>query len=153
MDLERACMSRAATVAVASSMRSASVDLPWSMWAMIAKLRMFEAGVSASRSTAPSLVGGRRAAGGASAVAVARSNAVATRRRRFMLLLRCSATSVLGAPLQCYVRFRRPSDAFAGSDAVAERLHDVTADIFSLHSSLKTDHRVQMPVTETLGKA
>ena len=57
-------MSRAATVAVISSMRSASVDLPWSMWAMIAKLRMFEAGVSASRSTARSLVRGRSAVPG-----------------------------------------------------------------------------------------
>ena len=108
-------MSRAATVAVVSSMRSASVDLPWSMWAMIAKLRMFEAGVSASRSTARSLLALLPVGGARSAVAVAqRSSAAATRRRRFMLLLRCSATSVLGAPLQRYVRFRRPSDAFAG---------------------------------------
>ncbi len=33
-------MSRAATVSVTSRMRSASVDLPWSMWAMIEKLRI-----------------------------------------------------------------------------------------------------------------
>ncbi len=34
-------MSRAVTVPVSSRMRSASVDLPWSMWAMIEKLRMW----------------------------------------------------------------------------------------------------------------
>ena len=33
-------MSRAATVSVTSRMRSASVDFPWSMWAMIEKLRI-----------------------------------------------------------------------------------------------------------------
>src|SRR3954471_15359399 len=33
-------MCRGATVWVISRMRSASVDLPWSMWAMIEKLRM-----------------------------------------------------------------------------------------------------------------
>ena len=33
-------ISRAATVCVSSRIRSASVDLPWSMWAMIEKLRM-----------------------------------------------------------------------------------------------------------------
>src|SRR5207245_8332597 len=33
-------ISRASTVCVISRMRSASVDLPWSMWAMIEKLRM-----------------------------------------------------------------------------------------------------------------
>ena len=33
-------MSRASTAPVSSSMRSASVDLPWSMWAMIERLRM-----------------------------------------------------------------------------------------------------------------
>ncbi len=33
-------MSRAATVPVYSRMRSASVDLPWSMCAMMLKLRM-----------------------------------------------------------------------------------------------------------------
>src|SRR5213592_1876195 len=33
-------MSRGSTVCVSSRMRSASVDLPWSMWAMIEKLRM-----------------------------------------------------------------------------------------------------------------
>ena len=33
-------MSRPVTVSVSSRMRSASVDLPWSMWAMIEKLRM-----------------------------------------------------------------------------------------------------------------
>src|SRR5262245_55153821 len=35
-----AFMSRLSTAPVSSSMRSASVDLPWSMCAMIAKLRM-----------------------------------------------------------------------------------------------------------------
>jgi hypothetical protein len=33
-------ISRFETVPVASSRRSASVDFPWSMWAMIEKLRM-----------------------------------------------------------------------------------------------------------------
>src|ERR1700761_3366491 len=32
---------RGSTVWVSSRMRSASVDLPWSMWAMIEKLRMW----------------------------------------------------------------------------------------------------------------
>ena len=35
----RPCM-RGSTAPVSSRMRSASVDLPWSMWAMIEKLRM-----------------------------------------------------------------------------------------------------------------
>src|SRR5688572_16030153 len=35
-----ACMSRRAIVPVSSSRRSASVDLPWSMWAMMEKFRM-----------------------------------------------------------------------------------------------------------------
>src|SRR3954467_12670940 len=35
---------RASTAPVTSRMRSASVDLPWSMWAMIEKLRMLAAG-------------------------------------------------------------------------------------------------------------
>src|ERR1700710_2496978 len=35
---------RGSTVFVISRMRSASVDFPWSMWAMIEKLRMFLAG-------------------------------------------------------------------------------------------------------------
>ena len=35
-------MSRASTASVISRMRSLSVDLPWSMWAMIEKLRMRE---------------------------------------------------------------------------------------------------------------
>ena len=34
-------MSRISTVFVSSRMRSASVDFPWSMWAMIEKLRMW----------------------------------------------------------------------------------------------------------------
>src|SRR3954451_2488913 len=34
-------MRRGSTVCVSSRMRSASVDLPWSMWAMIEKLRMW----------------------------------------------------------------------------------------------------------------
>ena len=33
-------MSRGLTVPVSSRMRSASVDLPWSMWATMEKLRM-----------------------------------------------------------------------------------------------------------------
>ena len=33
-------MSRASTAPVSSRIRSDSVDLPWSMWAMIEKLRM-----------------------------------------------------------------------------------------------------------------
>ena len=37
-----ACMSRLATVPVSSRMRSESVDLPWSMCAMIEKLRIWE---------------------------------------------------------------------------------------------------------------
>ena len=37
-------MSRSATVRVSCRMRSASVDLPWSMWAMIEKLRIVESG-------------------------------------------------------------------------------------------------------------
>ena len=40
-------MSRAMTVPVSSRMRSASVDLPWSMWAMIEKLRMWSRSISA----------------------------------------------------------------------------------------------------------
>ena len=97
-------MSRAATVAVVSSMRSASVDLPWSMWAMIAKLRMFEAGVSASRSTArgPPLSACRRCP---------------ERRRRWRrgaaLLRRAVVVSFHGAC--CYVRFRRSSRCSATS--------------------------------------
>ena len=35
-----ACISRLVSVPVASKSRSASVDLPWSMWAMMQKLRM-----------------------------------------------------------------------------------------------------------------
>src|SRR5436190_23787484 len=35
---------RPSTAPVISRMRSASVDLPWSMWAMIEKLRMLRAG-------------------------------------------------------------------------------------------------------------
>src|SRR5438128_4541311 len=41
-------MSRGATVSVASSRRSASVDLPWSMWAMIEKLRIRSWGMRAA---------------------------------------------------------------------------------------------------------
>ena len=40
-----ASMSRSATVCVCSRMRSAIVDLPWSMWAMMEKFLMCE-GVS-----------------------------------------------------------------------------------------------------------
>src|SRR5665648_182768 len=36
------CISRSATVLVICRMRSASVDLPWSMWAMMEKLRIWE---------------------------------------------------------------------------------------------------------------
>jgi membrane-bound lytic murein transglycosylase D len=39
-----ACISRAVRLPVSSSRRSESVDLPWSMCAMIAKLRLFLAG-------------------------------------------------------------------------------------------------------------
>ena len=42
-----ACISRAVSDPVSSSSRSASVDLPWSMWAMIAKLRMNAASMAA----------------------------------------------------------------------------------------------------------
>src|SRR5204862_2135835 len=34
-------ISRGSTVCVSSRMRSASVDFPWSMWAMMLKLRMW----------------------------------------------------------------------------------------------------------------
>src|SRR3954467_8255112 len=46
---------RASTAPVTSRMRSASVDLPWSMWAMIEKLRMFRSGalLTGSRLGAP----------------------------------------------------------------------------------------------------
>ena len=39
-------VSRSATVLQASSSRSASVDLPWSMWAMMEKLRILERSVT-----------------------------------------------------------------------------------------------------------
>ncbi len=39
-------MSRSETAPVIWSMRSASVDLPWSMWAMMQKLRICEGGVA-----------------------------------------------------------------------------------------------------------
>ena len=42
-----AFMSRGCTTPVACSMRSASVDLPWSMWAMMQKLRITEGSVAA----------------------------------------------------------------------------------------------------------
>src|SRR3954454_10195238 len=44
--LSRSCgrCLRASTAPVTSRMRSARVDLPWSIWAMIEKLRMFSAG-------------------------------------------------------------------------------------------------------------
>src|SRR5215212_2998714 len=46
--------SRGSTAPVISRMRSASVDFPWSMWAMIEKLRMLAAGAAiASRLAAP----------------------------------------------------------------------------------------------------
>ena len=38
-------MSRASTTPVSCSMRSASVDLPWSMWAMMQKFRICAGGV------------------------------------------------------------------------------------------------------------
>ena len=44
-------MSRAATVPVSSRMRSASVDLPWSMWAMMLKLRMWSSEVTTANDT------------------------------------------------------------------------------------------------------
>src|SRR5688500_15973134 len=43
-----ALMSRWATVPVSSRMRSASVDLPWSMWATVQKLRLFSVSMSGS---------------------------------------------------------------------------------------------------------
>ena len=39
-------MSRASTTPVSCSMRSASVDLPWSMWAMMQKFRICAGGVN-----------------------------------------------------------------------------------------------------------
>src|SRR3954447_24773831 len=45
---------RGSTAPVTSRMRSASVDFPWSMWAMIEKLRMLSAGAR----TRPMLGGG-----------------------------------------------------------------------------------------------
>src|SRR3954454_14470937 len=39
---------RASTAPVTSRMRSASVDFPWSIWAMIEELRMFFAGARMS---------------------------------------------------------------------------------------------------------
>src|SRR5450759_2548322 len=51
--LSRSCsfMSRAATVPVTSRTRSASVDLPWSMWAMMLKLRMWSSAVTTANDT------------------------------------------------------------------------------------------------------
>ena len=43
-------MSRSLTTPVMPSMRSASVDLPWSMWAMMQKLRMYAGSVDAGSS-------------------------------------------------------------------------------------------------------
>ena len=40
-----ASMSRSSTVRVSSRMRSEMVDFPWSMWATIEKLRMWEVSV------------------------------------------------------------------------------------------------------------
>src|SRR5438270_11273661 len=48
---------RGSTAPVVSRMRSARVDLPWSMWAMIEKLRMFRAGALTAQ-----MLGGRGAA-------------------------------------------------------------------------------------------
>jgi hypothetical protein len=42
-------ISRASSPPVSWISRSASVDLPWSIWAMIAKLRMLAIGVAAMR--------------------------------------------------------------------------------------------------------
>src|SRR5436853_2843019 len=44
---------RGSTAPFVSRMRSASVDFPWSMWAMIEKLRMFRAGCTAQMLRAP----------------------------------------------------------------------------------------------------
>jgi hypothetical protein len=41
-------MSRIATVPVRSSSRSARVDLPWSMWAMMEKFRIVARGIGGS---------------------------------------------------------------------------------------------------------
>src|ERR1022692_4490052 len=46
LSMNCALRSRSVSAPVASSNRSASVDLPWSMWAMIEKLRMRRVGVS-----------------------------------------------------------------------------------------------------------
>ena len=43
-------MSRSLTTPVMPSMRSASVDLPWSMWAMMQKLRIRAGSVEAGSS-------------------------------------------------------------------------------------------------------
>src|SRR4051794_943741 len=45
LSMNCALRSRSVSASVASSNRSASVDLPWSMWAMMEKLRMRRVGV------------------------------------------------------------------------------------------------------------
>ena len=51
-------ISRWSTTPVACNMRSASVDLPWSMWAMMQKLRITEGSVDAACGTRPVGVAG-----------------------------------------------------------------------------------------------
>src|SRR3954464_15106395 len=85
---------RASTVPVTSRMRSASVDFPWSMWAMIEKLRMCWSGrdIPASR-----LVAAPEAAG--------------------------DETTDLVRLVDVHRRDRRGIDGDAGGDAEAERDH------------------------------
>src|SRR5450631_222249 len=60
LSMNCALRSRSVSEPVASSSRSASVDLPWSMWAMIEKLRIRRVGVSIwGRGRRRSLAAGR----------------------------------------------------------------------------------------------
>jgi small subunit ribosomal protein S20 len=69
--LSRYCarICRASTTPVSCSIRSASVDLPWSMWAMMQKFRMIAGSVVGTTHRTDGVAGGGRAAlrrGGAS---------------------------------------------------------------------------------------
>src|SRR5215207_2101058 len=55
-------IARGSTVFVISRMRSASVDLPWSMWAMIEKLRMCAWSTTCLQGRAPAARAGRASA-------------------------------------------------------------------------------------------
>ena len=46
-------MARPSTTPVCCSMRSASVDLPWSMWAMMQKFRITDGSVLPAAGAAP----------------------------------------------------------------------------------------------------